>query len=105
MKPKRKEVIDVEKILSETDWAGYARNVEAALAEHYRCKCKDCERIQKEMKKSEKLTRLNVAKALVEIQDYGGIDGNVIATKWIKKFGLRKEHQQITKNPDSAYDE
>ena len=49
------------------------------------------------------LTRKNVAALLVRLQDECDLRANQIATQAMKDFGLRKEHQKITGNPDSAY--
>jgi hypothetical protein len=50
-----------------------------------------------------KFNKTNVTKLLIELQDYGSFDSNVFATKAVKDFGLRKLHQKLTRNPDSAY--
>jgi hypothetical protein len=50
-----------------------------------------------------KLNKKNITSLLIHLQDYGGMEANVFATKAIKDFGLRKEHQKQTGNPDSAY--
>lgn len=49
------------------------------------------------------INRENLTKLLIEIQDFGGIDGNVIATQAVKDFGLEEEHQRLTGNPTEDY--
>ena len=43
-----------------------------------------------------KLTKENVTKVLIEIQDRGDITANSIATQAIKDFGLEKVHSKLT---------
>lgn len=52
-----------------------------------------------------KLNEKEVTKFLIYLQDYCGVEANIIATKKVKEWGLRKEHQKQTGNPDSAYEE
>ena len=52
-----------------------------------------------------RMTKKNVTAFLIHLQDYCGIGANVLATKKIKEWGLIKEHQRQTGNPDSAYKE
>lgn len=46
---------------------------------------------------------MEVAKLLVRLQDECDLRANAIATQAVKDFGLRKEHQKVTGNSDSAY--
>jgi hypothetical protein len=52
-----------------------------------------------------KINKTNITKLLIQIQDNDGLQlaCNAIATKAIKDLGLRRLHQKLTGNSDSAY--
>ena len=56
------------------------------------------------MKKKIKITEKKFVALMIRFQDECCLHANCIATAAIKHYGLQKEHQKQTKNPDSAYE-
>jgi hypothetical protein len=50
-----------------------------------------------------KLNKKNVTALLIRLQNECCLGANALATQAMKDFGLRREHQKQTGNPDSAY--
>lgn len=50
-----------------------------------------------------KFNKTELTKFLIELQDTCDLRANALATEVVKKLKLRKLHQKLTGNPDSAY--